>query len=266
MQLLSGSALTPLRVAGLCIVLVAAGCAGRGAGGQGPVADRAVATIFMIGDSTMADKPLVPADPERGWGQMLPLYFTGEVRIENFALNGRSSRSFRDEGHWQRVVDRIRPGDYVIIQFGHNDEKIESAERYASARGFFRDNLAAYVRETRERGATPILATSIVRRKFGANGVLEDTHGDYVVVPGIVARELDVPLLDLHGRSRELINRLGPELSKGMFVWAEPGEYASRPEGARDDTHLNSVGAARIADLAIDEMRSAVPELAAWMR
>jgi lysophospholipase L1-like esterase len=247
-----------------CCALVAAGCSGVGDADSQAVAPGL--TIFMIGDSTMADKPLAPPQPERGWGQMLPLYFESEVRIENFALNGRSSKSFRDEGHWQTVVDRIRPGDYVIIQFGHNDEKIESPARYADPFVGFKENLERYVSETRALGGKPILATSIVRRKFGEDGMLEDTHGDYVLVPRIVARELNVPLLELNGRSEALINRLGPELSKRMFMWIEPGEYDSVPMAVRDDTHLNSVGAARIADLAADEIRAALPALAQWLK
>ena len=112
--------------------------------------------IFMCGDSTMANKPLFPAQPERGWGQLLPLYFKESVRIENLAMNGRSSKSFRDEGRWQPVLDRLRPGDFVIIQFGHNDQKKDSRDRFSEPFGAFKQNLERYVREVREKGGRPI--------------------------------------------------------------------------------------------------------------
>lgn len=223
-------------------------------------------TIFMIGDSTMANKPLFPAQPERGWGQLLPLYFKDEVRVVNLARNGRSSKSFWDEGRWQPVRDQLQPGDYVIIQFGHNDEKSKSPERYTEPFGSFTDNLVRYVRETRERGGYPLIATSIVRRKFDDQGKLVDTHGDYIVAARQVAAKQQVPLLDLERDSAALVSRLGPEQSKRLYMWIEPGEFDSLPKGREDDTHLNAFGACRICDLAAAEMREAAPELAAWLR
>src|SRR5208283_3750600 len=121
-------------------------------------------TIFMVGDSTMADKTVIPANPERGWGQMLPMYFQDNVRIENHAVNGRSSKSFIDQGRWATVTNRLRPGDYVIIQFGHNDEKKNDATRYTEPFGSFKANLARFIRDTRALRATPILATPVARR------------------------------------------------------------------------------------------------------
>jgi lysophospholipase L1-like esterase len=223
-------------------------------------------TIFMIGDSTMADKPLEPAQPERGWGQMLPLYFQDNVRIVNLAKNGRSSKSFLDEGRWQPVLDQIRPGDYVIIQFGHNDEKKDDPKRYTDPLGAFKQNLRRYVRETREKRGRPILATPVVRRAFTEDGKIQNTHGHYTIVVRQVAAELTVPLLDLDQRSAVLVNRLGPELSKKLYVWCEPGEFASLPDGRQDNTHFNACGASRICDLAVDEMKTAAPDLARWLR
>ena len=104
-------------------------------------------TIFMVGDSTMADKPVIPANPERGWGQMLPMYFQDGVRIENHAVNGRSTKSFIDQGRWEAVTNLLRPGDYVIIQFGHNDEKKNDPKRYTEPFGSFKTNLAMFVRD-----------------------------------------------------------------------------------------------------------------------
>ncbi len=128
-------------------------------------------TVFMIGDSTMADKPLDKENQERGWGQMLPIYLEGAVRVDNHAVNGRSSKSFIDEGRWEKVREKIRPGDYVIIQFGHNDEKAKSLDRYTVPGGTFDDNLKKFVNETREKGGTPVLMNSIVRRNFPAKAL-----------------------------------------------------------------------------------------------
>ena len=129
-------------------------------------ADKQVITIFMIGDSTMANKSLEGGNPERGWGQMLPGYLSEEIRVDNHAVNGRSSKSFIDEGRWEKVISQVTKGDYVFIQFGHNDEKPDP-KRYTSPGGTFDDNLRRFVNETRAKGGIPVLFNSIVRRNFG---------------------------------------------------------------------------------------------------
>lgn len=247
------------------LVILLASLPPNGALGQtstsSPLTSTETVTVFMIGDSTMANKPLAPAQPERGWGQLLPLYFKDSVHIENLAMNGRSSKSFRDEGRWQPVLDHLRPGDYVIIQFGHNDEKKADPKRFTEPFGSFKENLARYVRETREKQGIPILATPIVRRAFTNQTELRDTHGEYATAVRQVALKEKVPLLDLERRSRELVQALGPDLSKKLYMWIEAGEFASIPEGKQDDTHFNAYGASRICDLAVEEMKVAVPEL-----
>ena len=222
--------------------------------------------IFMVGDSTMADKPLFPAQPERGWGQLLSLYFKDEIRIKNLAKNGRSSKSFRDEGLWGIVMEQLRPGDSVIIQFGHNDQKQYDQKRYTEAFGSFKENMERYVREVRSKDGNPILATQVVRRKFNAQNELEDTHGDYAVAVRQVAKELQVPLLDIEKHSAALVKKLGPELSKRLYMWVEPDEFVSIQDGRQDNTHLNAFGACRICDLAVEEIRSMVPELSRCLR
>ncbi len=234
---------------------------------EGPSIETADApAIFMIGDSTMADKPLRPAQPERGWGQLLPVYFDDAVQVRNRAGNGRSSKSFRDEGRWRPVMDALRPGDFVIIQFGHNDEKKYDPKRYTEAFGSFQENMSRYVREVRSKKGTPILATPIVRRRFNDQGALVDTHGEYPEAVRRAAAELKVPLLDLEKLSRALVQKLGPERSKKLFMWIEPGEYERLPKGRKDDTHLNAFGASRICDLAVREMKAKVPGLEKWLR
>jgi lysophospholipase L1-like esterase len=223
-------------------------------------------TLFMAGDSTMADKPLVPAYPERGWGQLLPLYFKASVRVENHAMNGRSTRSFIAERRWKGIMDKLQPGDYVIVQFGHNDEKTNNGARVTEPFGSFKQNFERFVREVREKKALPILATPIARRRFDKEGKFFDTHGDYPEAIRQVAKEQAVPLLELHTKTCELLKELGPEQSIKLFNYATPGEYAKLPEGLKDDTHLNAFGATRVCDLAIEEIIREIPELALHLK
>ena len=222
-------------------------------------------TIFLIGDSTMANKPLIPENPERGWGQMLGIYFKAGVRVENHALNGRSSKSFRDEGHWAPIQSRIKPGDWVIIQFGHNDEKNQDPTRYTLPGSTFNANLARYVTETRALGANPVLATPVARRKFDAQGQPVNTHGDYVQAVRDVAADLHVPLLDLNQQSTSLLQRMGPEPAKRLYIYVNPGEYPTLPTGRQDDTHFCAFGASRMCDLAVLEIQAKVPALAKFL-
>src|SRR5947209_5376904 len=121
--------------------------------------------IFMIGDSTMANKPLED-NPERGWGQLFPNYFTSDVEIKNYAVNGRSTKSFIKEGRWDSVMNQLQKGDWVMIQFGHNDSKKEDSNRYAAPQTLYRANLMRFVNDARNKGANPLLITPVMRRKF----------------------------------------------------------------------------------------------------
>lgn len=263
-------------------------------------ADQHKTTIFMIGDSTMANKVLTGGNPERGWGQMLPGFLSEEIVVDNHAQNGRSSKSFIDGGLWQKVIDKVRPGDYVFIQFGHNDEK-PKADRHTDPGSTFDDNLRKFVNETRAKGGKPVLFNSIIRRNFGvaadANAVsaavkqddafyanpdakradateeavtaemkLIDTHGAYLESPRNVARELNVPFVDMNKITHDLVEGLGPEASKALFMWVEPNTVPAIPKGREDNTHLNVHGGRVIAGLTIDEIAKAVPELAPYVR
>jgi len=209
-------------------------------------------TIYSIGDSTMADKK-PEVFPETGWCQGLGENFEALVITENHAVNGRSSKSFIDEGRWQVVLDSLKPGDYVFIQFGHNDEKEYDSTRYTSPFGTYTENLERFVKETREKGATPVLFTSIVRRKFGENGKLVNTHGDYPAATRKVAQEMNVPLIDLQKLTEEWVNSLDDEPSKKMYLWTEPNDKFH--EGRKDDTHLSVDGAKNVAKLALEEAK-----------
>jgi lysophospholipase L1-like esterase len=239
------------------------GCIVAAAASDGPAP---MPHVYMIGDSTMANKPVWPAQPERGWGQLLVLYFTHPEMIENHAMNGRSTKSFIDERRWEKVRTALKPGDWVIIQFGHNDEKKDKPAVYAEARGAFQENLRRFVQESRAAGAQPVLATPIARRRFGPSGELIDTHGDYPGAMRAVADEEKVPLLDLTKLSSEMLKKYGPERSKELFLWIPPGDYSSVPEGKQDDTHLSALGASRISELAVAELVRLQLPLMRWLK
>ncbi len=249
--------------------------------------DRPVTTIFMIGDSTMANKNITGGNPERGWGMMLPGFFTEEIKIDNHAVNGRSSKSFIDEGRWDKVLTKIKKGDYVFIQFGHNDEKADSS-RHTTPGTTFDANLRRFVNETRERGGIPVLFNSIVRRNFvkphdasistdkrhdagtveqpEEGSTLFDTHGAYLDSPRNVATELNVPFVDMNTLTHNLVEDMGPVDSKQLFMWVAPDEVPAFPKGREDNTHLNVKGGRVVAGLAVDAIAEAVPALAPYVR
>ena len=257
--------------------------------------EKQVITIFTIGDSTMANKPLEGGNPERGWGQMLSCYFSEEIVIDNHAVNGRSSKSFIDEGRWDKVLAKLKKGDYVFIQFGHNDEKPDE-KRHTDPGTTFDANLKRFVEEARAKGAIPVLFNSIVRRNFGeanadavAKAVVQDdiregidpnvpqaevktgarlidTHGAYLDSPRNVARELEVPFVDLNRVTHDLVEQMGPEASKQLFVWVAPNTVPALPKGREDNTHLNVRGAATVAWLAVQEVIKVVPALKPYVR
>ena len=214
---------------------------------EGPV------TLYTIGDSTMAPNTKCdedPGDPGRGWAEPLQQFFDpAQLVVRNCAVSGRSTKSFIDEGRWQKVLDRIVPGDLLLIQFGHNDAKKSDPKRYTDPETTFKENLRRFVNEARGKGATPILATSIVRRQFGKDGTLRDSHGRYVPAAAEVAAELNVPLVDMNRLTGELVLKYGPEESKKLYLYVEPNVAERFPDGNADDTHLCIRGAEEFAAL-----------------
>jgi len=240
----------------LAFLLILAACA--------PAAGAELPRVFLAGDSTMADKPLDL--PERGWGMALgPLLREGVV-VRNHAMNGRSTKSFLDEGRWAKLAGELRSGDFVVIQFAHNDEKREDPKRYTDPATSFRENLRRFIREARARGATPLLATPVCRRKFDGEGRLRDTHGDYPEAVRAVAREERVPLIDLERATAAWLQREGDVPSRRFFMWLEPGAHPRIPEGRRDDTHFVAAGAEAVAALAVAAIREHQLPLAPWLR
>ncbi len=253
-------------------------------------------TMFMIGDSTMANKDTTKG-PERGWGMMVQeLFDETQLIVDNHAVNGRSSKSFIDEGRWQVVLDKTKPGDYVVIQFGHNDEK-PAADRHTEPGSTFDDNLRKFVLETRAKGGKPILMNACVRRNFykkvpkndddealrnttaagdptkaaqaagqEEGDILYDTHGYYRYSPREVALETGATFVDANKLTHQLEQALGRERSKKIHMWYAEGEIPEIPKGRQDNTHYNIVGAKAIARLLVDGMCKEMPELYRYMK
>ena len=248
-----------------------------------------VTTIFIIGDSTAANKTgIAEGKQERGWGMALQCYFDPEyIRVDNHAVNGRSSLSFINEGRWQKVLEKMKPGDYVVIQFGHNDEK-DKPDRHTDPGSTFDYNLAKFVRETREHGGIPILMNCVVRRKFAEQAAdidddeklrnttfddgfkghegdtLIDTHGLYRVAPRDVAQRMNCHFVDANQITHDLEQGLGMEGSKKLHLWYLPGEEPSEPKGKQDNTHYNIYGAHVVARLLADAICEEIPVLARY--
>lgn len=210
-------------------------------------------TLFLAGDSTMADKPDL-AFPERGWGQLLRELVTPPLRLDNRALNGRSTKSFLNEGHWDSLLASLAAGDWVVIQFGHNDNKPHDPTRFADPNGAYRANLVRFVLETRARGGHPILATPVVRRRFDNSGAFLDSHGEYPRVMREVALAHGVPLLELEAATRRHIESLGLDGSRSLYLHFEAGEHPQLPTGLHDDTHFSEHGARLVAHAAAREI------------
>ncbi len=214
--------------------------------------------IFMAGDSTMADKPFYKnvTDSftgdisqeiwrERGWGMLLPEFFTENVVVRNIAQNGRSTRRFIEEGWWDKLISQVQKGDYVVIQFAHNDGAVDKPDRYTTPEDY-RKNLIRFIDETRAKGGNPIICTAVMRRKFDAAGKIVDTHGVYPVISREVAKDKKVPLIDMQKQTTEWLEKEGVAKSKMYFHKLPAGESKLFPKGLDDNTHFNEKGA-RIA-------------------
>jgi DNA sulfur modification protein DndE len=214
--------------------------------------------IFLIGDSTIANKSPDVA-PETGWGMIFPEYI--DLPVYNHAVNGRSTRSFRNLGHWAKVSDQLRPGDWVFIQFGHNDSKQSDTSRYAAPQTDYRKNLVRYIDEIRAKGAKPLLITPVMRRKFDEQGNFVDQHGDYPSVVKDIAKKMNVPLIDLHAKSKDIIVNQGIEGSKRLFLNLEKNVWQGHIDGKDDNTHFTQYGAELMASAVAEGIRELNNEL-----
>ena len=221
--------------------------------------------VFMIGDSTMANKNAYDA-PETGWGQVFHELFIDAVLIQNHALNGRSSKSFRTEGHWKKVQDQLQKGDYVFIQFGHNDQKTTDTTKFADPQVAYRANLQKYIDEVKAKGAIPILLTPMMRRKFDENKTFVDQHGEYPQVVKEVAKKNQIDLIDMHALSEKLIVSHGEEASKDIFMHYAGGIFPKFPNGIVDNTHLSPYGARLMASLVAEDLMTQALPLRNWLK
>ncbi len=194
-------------------------------------------TIFIAGDSTAAPKSVAKA-PETGWGMALPFYLADRITVANHARNGRSSKSFVDEGRLDAILAELREGDVLVVQFGHNDQKTTDPVRYTEPWSTYQEYLTLYLDGARERGALPVLATPAERRRFTADGTAYSSHGEYPDAMRALAKREDVPLVDVQRETLKLWQKLGPEETKRYFL---------HTEDRTDNTHFNTPGAAAIA-------------------
>ncbi len=245
-------------------------------------------TIFIIGDSTAAEKSNFQTNPERGWGMVLQGCFTENIQVDNHAVNGRSSKSFIDEGRWKNVLEKIKPGDYVFIQFGHNDEK-PKPDRHTDPGTTFDENLRRFVRETREKGGIPVLFSPVVRRNFYSkpdgndddeklrntvndgeeninSDTLIDTHGAYRFCAQNVAKQEKCFFIDANRITHDIEQNMGVKGSRKLHMWFKPGEIKSIPKGRKDNTHYNVYGAHVVANAIADAIAKEIKDLRPYVR
>ncbi len=209
--------------------------------------------IYYAADSIVAQKNIFTY-PETGIGQMLPLYLKRTVFVQNHAENGRSTKSFIDESRLAAIYNDIREGDFLFIQFGHNDEKQADPNRYTEAYGDYQVNLEKFINVARNKKAHPVLITPLCRRQF-EHGVLSDTHGEYPKAMRQVAKRLEVPLIDLCRLSFQAVSTAGDEASKKWFMNFPSGLYSNYPDGKEDNSHLRPEGAMYFAGMIAGELK-----------
>jgi len=202
-------------------------------------------TLHLIGDSTCAHKE-ESRRPETGWGEKFEQFFNENIEVRNYARNGRSTRTFIEEHRWDSVTAALQSGDYVFIQFGHNDE-VPTKKSYTTPEDF-KANLKRFIEDTRARDATPVLLTPVCRRRFDDEGNFFDTHGQYASLVRQVAKETGVAFIDMHTISMAILVQYGKEESNKLFLHCAIGECPNYPEGIIDDTHFNDFGATMMAE------------------
>lgn len=220
-----------------------------------------VPTIFLCGNSTVVDQD---NEPWASWGQMVPRFFTDSICFANYAESGESANTFIGAGRLKKALTQMKPGDYIFMEFGHNDQKQKGPGK--GAYYSFMTSLKTFIDEARARGAHPVLVTPTQRRSFDANGHIRDTHEDYPEAMRWLAAKENVPLIDLNEMTRTLYEALGPDTSKRAFVHYPAGTYPGQTRNFADNTHFNPYGAYQIAQCVIEGMKKAVPELAKHLK
>ena len=218
--------------------------------------------VYLIGDSTMCTYQTSRA-PLTGWGMPFANFFDSSVTIDNRAKGGRSTKTFLSENLWQPIANSLCEGDYVFIQFGHNDEAKapQYAARYTPVPDY-KTNLIKFITETRAKKAIPVLITPVTRMKFDKLGMQQETHTEYTAACYEVAKQYSVPLIDLDKKSRELLQQYGVDNARLLYMQLEPGENPHYPLGMHDNTHFNDYGARKIAEIVLAEIKNLHLELA----
>ncbi len=223
---------------------------------------RDVVTVFLAGNSTVTDQE---KEPWAAWGQMLPRFFNSGVVVSNYAESGEALKSFAGEKRLKKIISIIRPGDYLFIQFGHNDQKTNSSA-YVEAFTGYKEQLKKYIAETRKREANPVLVTSMHRRSFDDNGKIINTHGDYPEAMRQVAKEENIPLIDLNAMSADLYEVLGVEGSKTAFVHYPANSFPGQEKELADNSHHSTYGAYQLAKCVVEGIRTNIPDLARYLK
>lgn len=216
-------------------------------------------TIHILGDSTAAPKSKT-ARPESGWGEHLGEFFTKDVTIHNCAKNGLSTKSCLQTGIFKEATAHFCSGDYLLIQFGHNDQKVET-ENGTATFGEFLDNVMQFVLAAVSAHVTPILFTSVTRRDFQGEVLNAKTLGDYPAAIRLLANQKKVALVDMYAVTQKLYRTLGPKKTKALHLQLEPNVSSHYPNGIADNTHFNQEGATTIAALVFQELLKVEPAL-----
>lgn len=218
--------------------------------------------VWLVGDSTVCDQPR-DRSPVTGWGTPFKDFFDSKVYIANVAKGGRSTRTFISEGRWKSIMDSLQEGDYVLIQFGHNDEAKEPQyrERYTSVPDY-KTNLVKFITQARSKKANPVLITPVTRLVFDSVGKIKETHKEYSAAVWETGKAYNTPVIDLDERSRALVQEFGPKWSKVLYMQVDSLQNPHYPNGRRDNTHFNEYGARRMAELVLAEIRKLKLELA----
>lgn len=223
----------------------------------GFIAGTAIAepTIWLIGDSTVCNYSK-SRYPQTGWGQMLPEYCKPGVKVENHAAGGRSTKSFIAEGRWDKVMAGLKKGDFLMIQFGHNDQKKNKAKVYAPADGLYQELLKKYISEAKSKGVSTVLVTSVMRRVYDKkDGKLKNTLGGYPDAMKKVANETDTPVIDLNKISYDKMLPMSQDETKKLYNHCPPGKYKAFMKGNTDNSHFNEYGAKCIAGWVVDDAK-----------
>lgn len=224
-------------------------------------ADSSIPTIFLCGNSTVVDQE---NEPWASWGQMIPRFFSSEIAIANHAESGESANTFIAAKRLKKVLSEMKKGDYLMVEFGHNDQKQKGPGK--GAYYSFMTNLKTFIDEVRAKGGQPILLTPTRRRKFDKEGRTVNTHGEYPDAVRWIAAKENVPLIELNNMTGTLYEALGEEESKKAFVHYPMGSFPGQTKELADNTHFNPYGAYQIAKCVIEGMKKVTPELAKYLK